>query len=176
MRMHNKLVAVMLGLAFVGGAAAAAQARVTEKVEAMIAENTPLKVHDTDIWFQVGGPLVFGIQYDKFATANVVLGAGLGSYLEGTSLDLAIKYHFLTGKFTPFLSGAGVFYYSDPKRNIFALGLSAGLAYTFDGGLGLSLGASYVKAISESQEPFSSQWVNDSINWVSPQFGLHWNF
>lgn len=158
------------------GLGAAVQARVTEKVEAMIAENSPLKVNDNDLWIQLGGPLVYGIQYDKYASAHVMLGLGAGSYIDGLSLDLNVRYNFINGKFTPFLGAGPVFYYTGPKQNIFALDVSAGVAYTFDSGLGLSLAAVYVTAISESEEPFSSQWVNDSINWLSPQFGLHWNF
>ena len=169
---------VVLGVAcaLVLGLAGAGHARVTEKVEAMIAENSPLKIKDNDLWFQLGGPLVYGVQYDKYASAHVMLGLGAGTYGDGISVDLQVKYNFLDAKFTPFLGGGPVFYYTDPQKNIFALDVVLGVAYTFDSGLGLSLGAAYVKAISESEEPFSSQWVNDSINWLSPQFGLHWVF
>lgn len=152
------------------------QARVTEKVEAMIAENSPLKVNDTDFWIQVGGPLVFGVQYDRFATANVAIGGGIGSYLEGLSVDLAIKYFFMPGKFSPFISGGPVFYYSTPEENIFAIFGAAGLSYYFADGLGISLAFSYVKSMTESTKPFSYYQINDKINWPSPQLGLHWNF
>jgi hypothetical protein len=165
-----------MGLLLAGGWIGPVQARVTEKVEGMIAENSPLKVNDNDLWIQVGGPLVFGLQYDKFATANVALGIGAGSYIDGLSVDLSIKYFFLSGKFSPFLGIAPVFYYSRSTQNVFALSGVAGLSYYFDSGLGLSLGFCYVRSISQSTEPFSYSFVNDKINWPSPQIGLHWNY
>ncbi len=155
---------------------AAAEAGVTEKVDAMIAENTPLKVKDNDLWLMVGGPLVFGIQYDKYATSQVAIGGGAGTFLDGFSLDLGVKYYFLTGKFSPFISGGGVFYYTGPRKNIFAFNGVAGLSYFFDSGMGVSLGFAYVKSISKSEEPFSSNYVNDAISWPSPQFGFHLNY
>ncbi len=159
-----------------GSMTAVAEARVTEKVEAMIAENTPLKVKDNDLWIMIGGPLVFGIQYDKYATGQVAIGGGAGTFLDGFSLDLGVKYYFLPGKFSPFISGGGVFYYTGPRKNIFAVDAVAGLSYFFDSGLGVSLGFAYVKSISESEEPFSCNYINDSISWLSPQFGIHWNY
>lgn len=173
---RRRVLWVLAAVLALGGLALEARARVTEKVEAMIAENTPLKVKDNDLWFMAGGPLVFGVQYDKFATANVALGMGVGSFLNGTSFDLNVKYFFLNGKFSPFLSGGGVFYYSEPRKNIFALDVAAGVSYYFDTGFGLSLALAYVKGISQSLDPFSYTYVNDSINWLSPQFGIHCNF
>jgi hypothetical protein len=165
-----------LALCLVLGLAAGVQARVTEKVDAMIAENTPLKVKDNDLWLQAGGPLVFGVQYDKYATGNIALGLGAGSYLEGMSLDLSCKYYFLTGKFSPFIALGPVLYYSRPKQNIFAVDGVVGLSYFFDEGLGLSLGFAYVKGLTKSEEPFSTTWINDSLAWPTFQFGLHWNY
>ena len=159
-----------------GSMAAVADAGVTEKVEAMIAENSPLKVKDNDLWLMIGGPLVFGIQYDKYATGQVAIGGGAGTFLDGFSLDLGVKYYFSTGKFSPFISGGGVFYYTGPRKNIFAVDVVAGLSYFFDSGMGLSLGFAYVKSISESEEPFSCNYINDAISWPSPQFGFHWNY
>lgn len=171
-----KVMFVSLMVLTAAGLITSTQARVTEKVDAMIAENSPLKVNDTDLWVQVGGPLVFGIQYDKFATANVAIGGGVGTYINGLSLDLALKYYFLTGKFSPFISGGPVFYYSSPKENIFAMFGSAGLSYYFADGLGVSLAFTYVKSLTESEEPFSYYQINDKINWPSAQLGIHWNF
>ncbi len=171
-----RLTTALVALVMIAGMTGSAQARVTEKVEAMIAENSPLKVNDTDLWIQIGGPLVVGIQYDKFATANVAVGGGIGTYMSGLSLDLSLKYYFLTGKFSPFISGGPVLYYSSPKENIFAIFGSAGLSYFFTDGLGLSLAFTFVKSLTESQEPFSYYQINDKINWPSAQLGLHWNF
>lgn len=92
------------------------------------------------------------------------------------SLDLQAKYYFLSGKFSPFIAVGPVFYYSRPKQNIFAVDGVVGLSYFFDGGLGLSLAFVYTKGISQSEEPFHTQWVNDSIAWPSPQFGIHLNY
>lgn len=167
-------LAVALGLLV--GSAAGAQARVTEKVDAMIAENTPLKVNDNDLWLMVGGPLVFGVQYDKYATPNLALGLGVGSYLEGLSLDLQAKYYFLSGRFSPFIAAGPVFYYSRPTQSLFAVDGAVGLSYFFNGGLGLSLAFVYTKGIGRSEEPFQTQWVNDDLAWPSPQFGIHLNY
>lgn len=169
-------ISVVLGLAVWGLAAAPSQARVTEKVDAMIAENTPMKVNDNDLWVQVGYPLVVGLQYDKFATANLALGGGVGSFLNGTTLDLSIKYLFLTGKFSPFIAAGPVLYFRDADKNIFALFGTAGVGYYFDNGLGLTLGVSYVNAISPSPQPFGYPWVNDEVSQASAQFGFHWNY
>ncbi len=176
MDLKTKIVVMGVILVLAGGLAIPAPARVTEKVEAMIAENTPLKVNDTDLWVQVGYPLVIGLQYDKYATGNVVLGGGAGTYLNGFTLDLEAKYYFLTGKFSPFLAAGPVLYFSTPQQNIFAIYGTAGLSYFFDSGMGLSLGATYVTAITESEEHFSYPWVNDEIAQVSAQFGFHWNY
>jgi hypothetical protein len=172
----KKLTAAGLVLFLVVGISSVSQARVTEKVDAMIAENSPLKVNDTDLWLQIGYPLVFGLQFDKYATGNVVLGAGAGTFLNGFALDLAVKYLFLTGKFSPFVAGGPVLYFSGPAANIFGMFGTMGLQYMFDSGMGLSVGVTYVSAITESDEVFSYQWVNDSLNQASAQFGFHWNF
>jgi hypothetical protein len=166
----------VVAFGLLAGLAGGAQARVTEKVEGMIAENSPLKVNDNDLWLMAGGPLVFGLQYDKYATANVAIGLGAGSYLDGLSLDLQVKYYFLNGKFSPFIAVGPVFYYSRPKQSVVALDGAVGLSYFFDGGFGLSLAFVYTKGISKSEEPFSTQWVNDSIAWPAPQLGIHWNY
>jgi hypothetical protein len=176
MKKRTQFIALVLAVGALAGIAATTRASVTEKVDSMIAENSPLKVNDNDLWLMVGGPLVFGVQYDKYATGNVALGVGAGSYLDGLSLDLQIKYYFLTGKFSPFLAVGPVFYYSRPSQNIFAVDGAAGFSYFFDGGFGLSLAFVYTKGISKSEEPFSTQWVNDSIAWPAPQFGIHWNY
>jgi hypothetical protein len=176
--MGKKLSVVMSALLFVSSllVGLAANARVTEKVNAMIAENTPLKVNDNDFSIQAGGPLVLGVQYDRFATANVAMGGGIGSYLNGTSMDLAIKFFLLPGRFSPFISGGPVFYYSSPHENIFAIFGSAGLSYYFADGLGFSVAFAYVKSLTESLKPFSYYQINDEINWPSIQLGLHWNY
>lgn len=176
--MERKIKLLLLAGLIIGSLTlvTASHARVTEKVEAMIAENTPLKVNDSDLWIQIGGPLVYGIQYDRFATANVAIGAGIGSYLEGISVDLSLKYFLLPGKFSPFIGGGPVLYYSSPKENIFALFGTAGLGYYFADGLGISLAFTYVRSMTESEEPFSHHPINDSINWPSAQLGLHWNY
>jgi len=176
MKRLKKLTALGLMVFLLGGMTTLAQARVTEKVEAMIAENTPLKVNDTDLWVQVGYPLIIGLQYDKYATGNVVLGAGAGTYLGGFALDIAGKYLFMTGKFSPYIAGGPVLYYSGPKENIFALFGTFGLQYMFDSGMGLSVGIAYVSALTSSENKFSYQWVNDSVSQASAQFGFHWNF
>lgn len=79
----KRILTMAVALGLMAGLAVGAQALVTEKVEAMIAENTPLKVNDNDLWLMVGGPLVFGIQYDKYATANLALGLGVGPTSRG---------------------------------------------------------------------------------------------
>lgn len=176
MQSGKKMFAVLLATAALAGMTLEAQARVTEKVDAMIAENTPLKVNDNDLWIMLGGPLQYGIQYDKYATANVALGFGAGSFVDGISVNMQMKYFFLTGKFSPYIMAGPVYYYQSSTRNIFAFDAGLGLSYYFDGGLGLSLAFVYTKALSHSQEPFSAQYVNDKIEWPAPQFGLHWNF
>ncbi|MBN1595045.1 hypothetical protein JW933_03875 [candidate division FCPU426 bacterium] len=176
MKRYKKIMAIVMLTLLAAGVASQTQARVTEKVDAMIAENSPLKVNDTDLWLQIGYPLVFGLQYDKYATGNIVLGGGAGTYLGGFALDIAVKYLFLTGKFSPYLAGGPVLYYSAPSQNIFGLFGTMGLQYIFDSGMGLSIGVAYVTAITESEETFSYQWVNDSVSQASAQFGFHWNF
>jgi hypothetical protein len=176
MRTRTSITAIVLTALIATGWAMEVQARVTEKVEGMIAENSPLKVNDNDLWVMAGGPLLFGVQYDKYATANLALGFGAGSYLQGLSLDMQLKYFFLNGKFSPYITLGPVFYYSRPSQNIFAVDGGVGLSYYFDSGLGLSLAFIYTKGLSQSQEPFSYQYINDTINWPAPQFGLHWNF
>ncbi|MEW6515442.1 MAG: hypothetical protein AB1439_00870 [candidate division FCPU426 bacterium] len=173
--MKKIVIGLMAGMVLMG-LAVGSQARVTEKVEAMIAENTPLKVNDTDLWIQVGYPLLVGLQYDKYATGNLVLGGGAGSYLNGFSLDLSVKYLFLTGKFSPFIAAGPVLYYTDPNKNLFGIYGTAGLGYFFDSGLGLSLGVTFVRAITESAQPWSYPWVNDKLSQASAQFGFHWNY
>ncbi len=173
-------VGLLVGLLVVGWAVQA-QARVTEKVDAMIVENTEnLKVKDMDIWVQLGGPLICGVQFDKYVSPHVALGAGVGNFVGGTSLDMAVKYYFMTGRFSPFISAGGVYYVSQPKETLFALHATAGLAYFFDSGLGLSLGVSGVQGVSKSAEPFSYQYIDSdttlSQGGVMPQFGIHWNF
>ncbi len=169
-------MAAGVGFCLLAGLAAGVQASVTEKVEGMIAENTPLKVKDNDLWIQAGGPLVLGLQYDKFATGNIVLGFGVGSYLEGVSADLQIKYLFLTGKFSPSLTLGPVLYYSRPSQNLFAIDGGVGLSYTFDEGLGLSLAFIYTKSITTSSEKFSYIWINSDLAWPAAQLGVHWNY
>jgi len=175
MRSGKRFVAVLLAVLATAGVAEA-QARVTERVEAMIAENSPLKLKDNDLWVMLGGPLVYGIQYDKYATANVALGFGVGSFVDGVSVDMQIKYFFLPGRFSPFITVGPVFYYERPTQNVFAINGGVGLSYYFDEGLGLSLAFVYTKAVSKSPEPFSAQYVNDKMEWPAPQFGLHLNF
>lgn len=176
MDFKSKALVMTVIVALAGGMAAPALARVTERVEGMIAENSPLRVNDNDLWLQIGYPLVLGIQYDKFATSHIVIGGGVGSYLNGTSVDLAIKLLMQTGKFSPFITVGPVLYFSHPDQNIFALYGTAGLQYLFADGWGLSLGATYVHGITESTQPFSYPWVNDEIQQVSAQFGFHWNY
>lgn len=168
-------MSVVVALAVLG-LAAGAQARVTEKVDAMIAENSPLKVNDNDMWIQVGYPLVLGMEYNKYATANLVLGGGAGSFLNGTTLDLVVKYLFLTGKFSPYISAGPVLYFRDADKNFFGIYGTAGVQYMFDGGLGFSLAGTYVSALSDSPQPFGYPWVNDELNQASVQFGFHWNY
>ncbi len=172
----SKIVGISLFLISSFLVGISAQARVTEKVDAMIAENSPLKVNDNDLWIQVGGPLVLGVQYDKFATANVALGGGIGSYLNGTSLDLSIKFFLTPGRFSPFISAGPVLYYSSAEKNTFGVFGSAGLSYYFADGLGISAAFCYVKSLTESLKPFSYYQISDEINWPSIQFGLHWNY
>lgn len=175
--MNRNVIAMSVVVALaVLGLAAGAQARVTEKVDAMIAENSPLKVNDNDMWIQVGYPLVLGLEYNKYATANLVLGGGAGSFLNGTTLDLVIKYLFLTGKFSPYISAGPVLYFRDADKNFFGIYGTAGVQYMFDGGLGFSLAGTYVSALSDSPQPFGYPWVNDELNQASVQFGFHWNY
>lgn len=172
-KLQWSLALLILGL---GGWAGLAQARVTEKVDAMIAENSPLKVRDSDLWAMVGGPLGVGLQYEKFATAQVALGFGGGSYFDGTSLDLSVKYYFMNSKFSPFLAAGPVYYYSTPKQNLFGIFGVFGLSYFFDDGFGISFGVAYAKGLTKSDTPFAYTYINDSLSWVSPQLGLHLNF
>ena len=154
-----------------------AYASVTEKVDAMIKENTSnLKDRDSVLSLMVGPPVAFGVHYDQYATKQVAIGAGVGSYLSGTALDVAVKYYFLPGKFAPFVSGGGAYYYTKPNQSVFAVFVVGGLAYFFADGLGFSLGVGYVKSLNESKESFKSQWVSDKINTVYPQLGVHFTF
>ncbi|NTV52748.1 MAG: hypothetical protein HGA76_07035 [Candidatus Firestonebacteria bacterium] len=175
MRRHMGLswVLVLLATGFWG---AQVQASVTEKVDAMIAENSPLKVRTSDLWVQVGGPLIMGVQFDEYANPNVALGVGVGSFVNGASVDLAAKFYLLPGKFSPFVSVGGVYYYTSPRQNVFALTGTAGLAYFFNDGLGLSLGWCYLRSVTQSDTPFTYEYINDRINAGMPQLGLHWNF
>ena len=175
MRWHDGLKLAMV-VVFTAVGAAGVQASVTEKVDEMIAENSPLKVRDSDLWLQVGGPLILGVQFDEYANPNLALGAGVGSFINGTSLDIAAKFYLLPGKFSPFLSVGGVYYYTSPQQNIFALTGTAGLSYFFNSGLGLSLGWCYLRSVSQSSSPFSYQYIGDTINAGMPQLGIHSNF
>jgi hypothetical protein len=169
----KRLMVSGLMLALLGGLAVQAQARVTEKVEGMIAENSPLKVNDNDLWIQIGYPLVAGLQYDKYATANLALGGGIGSFMNGFSLDLSAKYYFLEGKFSPFLAAGPVLYYSSSDQNIFAVFGTAGIGYFFGSGMGLSLAGTYCQAITKSDKAWGYPWVNDKLAQPSVQFGFH---
>ncbi len=176
----NVMMLVMAGL-LMGGWVAQAQARVTEKVDAMIEENTEnLKIKDMDIWVQLGGPLIAGIQFDKYVSPHVALGVGVGNFIGGTALDMTAKYYFLRGRFSPFIAGGGVYYLSRPQETLFAVHATAGLAYFFDSGLGLSMGLTGIQGISKSAEPFSYQYIDSdttlSQGGIMPQFGIHWNF
>jgi hypothetical protein len=168
-----------LALAMVGAVAVClpAQASVTEKVDAMIAENTAeLKVRDADLSLQVGGPLILGVQFDGYANPHVAFGAGIGTFGNGTSLDISAKFYLLPDKFSPFLSLGGAYYFNDAEKNVFAVTGTAGLSYFFRSGLGLSLGWCYIRSVSQSSSPFSYQYVSDTINVGMPQFGIHWNY
>jgi hypothetical protein len=152
------------------------QASVTEKVDSMIAENSDLKVRDSDLSLQVGGPLILGVQYDQFASRYVALGAGVGSFANGTSVDIAAKFYLLPGRFSPFLSLGGAYYYTSPEQNVFALEGTAGLSYFFNSGFGVSLGWCYLRSVSQSSSPFSYQYIGDTINAGMPQLAIHTNF
>jgi hypothetical protein len=166
--------AVALGLLM--GLAAGVQARVTEKVEGMIAENSPIKIKDNDWWIQIGGPLMYGVQFDKYASANFALGMGVGSYLEGTSVDMSVKWYWFAGKLSPFLVAGPAWYYTSPEKNFFAGFGGAGLSYFFDNGLGFSFACIYTKAVTQASQHFSYYFISDEMAWTSAQFGLHWNF
>jgi hypothetical protein len=173
--MKRWLTACMLASAM-AVLAMGAQARVTEKVEGMIAENTPLKVKSNDLWLQVGGPLMYGLQYDKYANGNVALGMGAGSWVEGFSMDLSVKFFLFSGKFSPYITLGPAFYYQSMEQNVFAGFGGAGLSYYFDEGFGLSLAYIYTQAFTESQQPFSYSFVNDQMHWSSAQLGIHLNY
>lgn len=179
MRKKLLLISGIMAIALVQAWALQAEARVTEKVEAMIAENTPLKVNDRDFWIQVGAPLALGVQFDWFANANLAMGFGVGSLINGASADVSAKYYFLPGRFSPFIAGGGVFYFGRSRANIFGLFGTAGLSYFFDRGLGLSLGVTYVSSMGNSEDLLDYNYIrhtDNAVNWVSPQLGIHYNF
>jgi hypothetical protein len=179
MSKRHPIVACILALVCLEGLALLAEASVTEKVDAMIAENTPLKVRDTDAWVMVGAPLALGVQYDVFANANVAVGAGVGSLGNGTSGDIAAKFFLLPGRFSPFLAGGAAFYFGELRQNVVALFGTVGLSYYFDRGLGFSLGLTYVGSVGKSDDILNYNYINhtnEAVTWVSPQAGIHWNF
>jgi hypothetical protein len=175
MKMTGVGIALLVGTVVLG-LALSSQARVTETVNAQIFENSPLKQHDNDLWVQVGYPLLMGLHFDKYVNTHWAVGVGGGSYLNGTTVDMSIKFVVLDGLFSPFITAGPALYYTDSNKNFFALHGAVGLQWLFYSGLGFSMGAAYAHAITPSPEPFSYPWVNDQLSQLSAQFGLHLNF
>jgi len=176
--MKQRIIASGLLLAFLLILSLPALAEtVTEIVEKKMNSYFVRELYPNDLSLTVGLPLVLGVEYDRAANANFALGVGVGSFIQGSSLNAQVRFYPLTSEFSPYLGAGMTYYYILSDANVLAWHADAGLDYTFERGWGLSLGATYARFINTSVNPFSSSSnVSDKIDAANVQFGVHFRF
>jgi hypothetical protein len=185
----KKLLAVMMVLVF----CTVAYAGVTEKAEGGFKTTVTDKVQkmmDSDqqryeksyaprdqmanqMSLKLGYALVSGIGFSRNINELFAIGVGVGYAYPGVAADLNVTYYILPTSLTPYISG-GIVAYSDSKTTVVGAEAAAGIDYVFDGGLGMNIGACWVKTFDASVNPFANYIASSTnINKLGLQVGLN---
>ncbi len=150
---------------------------VTNMVNQKMQSYSPREMFPNDFSLVVGLPDVLGVEFDKAPNPYFSVGMGVGSFLDGTSINAQFRGYLLPTELSPYLGAGLTYYYINSNCNVLAWHADAGLDYTFAHGWGISAGVTYVRFADNSVDPFDSPTnITDKVDAANAQLAMHFRF